>query len=156
MELQAVPWDTQTALRNRSRHEHPSGNARGSFREVLEPRPRMEGRRCGVQGGRRGQRRAARLRGASDGLGHVLHRVRGHARRLRHPRARVAPPRHLAVQDDRPLQGPQGRVPDPRRRHRARSLGGRRRQALHGPVRRPGRRHGALRADGERHRRAFR
>ena len=40
--------------------------------------------------------------------------------------------------------------------YRARSLGGRRRQALHGPVRRPGRRHGALGADGERHRRAFR
>lgn len=99
--------------------------------------------------------------GAPDELHVRVAHVRGRAvecpvcggvRDLRHPRAHLAPPRHLAARDDRPLRRAQGGLPRRRRAHRAHAAGGPAELPLHRPLRGAGAGHGPVGHDRVGHR----
>lgn len=71
--------------------------------------------------------------------------VRPPLRRLRLPRAHLAPPGHLAVRDRRALRGAPRRLPGARPQDRPHALGGAPELALHGALRGAGPRDGDVR-----------
>ena len=83
-------------------------------------------------------RRAARLRGADPRPRDGVPQVRGDARGLRHARAHVAPPGHMAARDLHPLQAAAPRLRRGRPAGRRGPVGGSRRQAPRRPPRGPG------------------
>ena len=119
------------------RHGIPRRDDGGADRQVAGAGPRVDRGARRDRGTGRETGGAARLRRAHARARPSLPEVRLRPRRLRHARAHVAPPGHLAVQDLHPLPAAPPGLPG-RARHGRGPVGIAAVKALHRPVRGPG------------------